>query len=242
MRQVTRKGLITVAAASGVLAVTGYAHADSGANGSAQRSPGVASGNSVQAPIEVPVNVCGNTVNVVGLLNPAAGNDCSNTSDGGGSSSDKGGSGGGSQGGSEGGSQEGSGGGATASGVTSDSPGILSGNNIQAPVEVPVNACGNGVTGVGALNPAMGNKCSNGEVTPPDEETPPSKPTDPRDPVAEEPTKPPNEPKTHLVTPVQETETLAQTGSDLPLGVTVPVAAGMLLAGTVLYRKARVRA
>jgi len=30
-------------------------------------SPGVTSGNVVQAPVEVPVNTCGNTVNVVGL-------------------------------------------------------------------------------------------------------------------------------------------------------------------------------
>lgn len=41
-------------------------------------SPGVASGNVVQAPVEVPVNACGNTVNVVGLLNPAHGNVCVN--------------------------------------------------------------------------------------------------------------------------------------------------------------------
>ncbi|MDQ8703039.1 chaplin family protein [Streptomyces sp. LHD-70] len=242
MRQVTRKGLITVAAASGVFAVTGYAHADSGAQGSAHGSPGVASGNSVQAPIEVPVNVCGNTVNVVGLLNPAAGNDCSNSSKGGGSSSDQGGSseqgGGYGEGGS--GSQRGSGGGATAEGVTSGSPGVLSGNNVQAPVEAPVNACGNGVSVVGALNPTTGNDCGNGEAAPPDKEVP-GKPQDPRDPVAEEPSKPPNEPKTQLVTPVEEIETLAQTGSELPLGVAVPVGAGMLLAGTVLYRKARVR-
>lgn len=40
--------------------------------------PGVSSGNVVQAPVEVPVNVCGNTVNVVGLLNPAHGNLCVN--------------------------------------------------------------------------------------------------------------------------------------------------------------------
>ena len=51
----------------------GYAHADSGAQGCATNSPGVLSGNTVQAPVDVPVNVCGNTVNVVGLLNPAIG-------------------------------------------------------------------------------------------------------------------------------------------------------------------------
>ncbi len=34
-------------------------------------SPGVVSGNLVQVPVHVPTNVCGNTVNVIGLLNPA---------------------------------------------------------------------------------------------------------------------------------------------------------------------------
>lgn len=84
MRQVTRKGLMTVAAATGVLAATGgYAHADSGASGASSNSPGVLSGNTVQAPVHVPVNVCGNTVNVVGLLNPAMGNKCVNHGGGG---------------------------------------------------------------------------------------------------------------------------------------------------------------
>ena len=79
MRQVTRKGLMTVAAATGVLAAAGgYAHADSGASGSSADSPGVLSGNTVQAPVHVPVNVCGNTISVIGLLNPAFGNTCIN--------------------------------------------------------------------------------------------------------------------------------------------------------------------
>ena len=46
--------------------------------GAAAGSPGVLSGNTVQVPVHVPVNVCGNTVNVVGLLNPAFGNHCAN--------------------------------------------------------------------------------------------------------------------------------------------------------------------
>ncbi|MDZ8226300.1 chaplin [Nostoc sp. ChiVER01] len=36
------------------------------------------SGNVVQVPVHIPVNVCGNTVNVIGLLNPAFGNTCVN--------------------------------------------------------------------------------------------------------------------------------------------------------------------
>ncbi|MEH1776822.1 MAG: chaplin [Nostoc sp.] len=41
-------------------------------------SPGVISGNVIQVPVHVPINVCGNTINVIGLLNPAFGNTCVN--------------------------------------------------------------------------------------------------------------------------------------------------------------------
>nr|WP_260696827.1 chaplin [Streptomyces sp. 130] len=54
------------------------AFADAGAGGAAVNSPGVISGNTIQVPVHVPVNVCGNTINVVGLLNPAFGNVCIN--------------------------------------------------------------------------------------------------------------------------------------------------------------------
>ncbi|MGW1890100.1 chaplin [Streptomyces sp. NPDC002004] len=46
--------------------------------GTATGSPGVLSGNVVQAPVDITVNACGNTMNVIGLLNPAMGNTCSN--------------------------------------------------------------------------------------------------------------------------------------------------------------------
>lgn len=74
------KKIVAVAAATGglVLAGAGMAAADSGAQGAAIGSPGVLSGNVVQAPVHVPVNVCGNTVSVIGLLNPAFGNVCVN--------------------------------------------------------------------------------------------------------------------------------------------------------------------
>lgn len=58
------------------MAAPAFAHSD--ADGSAVGSPGVASGNVVQVPVHVPVNVCGNTVNVIALLNPAFGNSCVN--------------------------------------------------------------------------------------------------------------------------------------------------------------------
>jgi ChpA-C len=41
-------------------------------------SPGVVSGNTVQVPIHVPVNACGNSVSVIGLLDQAPGNACVN--------------------------------------------------------------------------------------------------------------------------------------------------------------------
>ncbi|KJY22003.1 chaplin, partial [Streptomyces sp. NRRL S-444] len=67
------KKVVAAAAATGglVLAGAGLAHADASAQGAAIGSPGVLSGNVVQVPVHVPVNVCGNTVNVIGLLNPA---------------------------------------------------------------------------------------------------------------------------------------------------------------------------
>ncbi|MDF3297584.1 chaplin [Streptomyces tropicalis] len=73
------KGLVlSSVAAVAVAGGAGIAAADSGANGTAANSPGVLSGNVVQVPVHVPVNVCGNTVDVIGLLNPAFGNTCAN--------------------------------------------------------------------------------------------------------------------------------------------------------------------
>ena len=74
------KKVVAAAAATGglVLAGAGLAVADAGAQGAAVHSPGVLSGNVVQAPVHVPVNVCGNTISVIGLLNPAFGNTCVN--------------------------------------------------------------------------------------------------------------------------------------------------------------------
>ncbi|MBJ7905023.1 chaplin [Streptomyces sp. NPDC003656] len=63
-----------------ILALGGAApaFADAGAEGAAVGSPGVLSGNVVQIPVHVPINVCGNSVNVIALLNPAFGNACVN--------------------------------------------------------------------------------------------------------------------------------------------------------------------
>ncbi|WTW95354.1 chaplin [Streptomycetaceae bacterium NBC_01309] len=74
-----KKAVFVSAAAGGLLAAgMGAAYASSDADGATTGSPGVASGNQIQVPVHVPVNVCGNTINVIGLLNPAFGNTCVN--------------------------------------------------------------------------------------------------------------------------------------------------------------------
>ncbi|MEV6678582.1 chaplin [Streptomyces erythrochromogenes] len=74
-----RRGL-AVALAAGAVVVGGasVASADAGAQGVAAYSPGVGSGNLIRVPIHIPVNACGNTVSVIGLLNPSFGNTCVN--------------------------------------------------------------------------------------------------------------------------------------------------------------------
>ncbi|WP_407697740.1 chaplin [Streptomyces kaniharaensis] len=74
------KKIAAVAAATSglVLAAAGVASAHGGADaqGVTAGSPGVVSGNQVQVPVNIPVNVCNNTVSVIGMLNPVFGNHC----------------------------------------------------------------------------------------------------------------------------------------------------------------------
>ncbi|NEC52201.1 chaplin [Actinospica acidiphila] len=212
---------MAVAAASGAMAVAMPAYADSGAEGVAAGSPGVASGNSVQLPVHVPVNVCGNTVNVVGLLNPAAGNTCVNEDV-------RHGAAGGSSKEASVASDASSTSGASAEGGAHGSPGLLSGNGVQLPVHVPVNVTGNSVNVVGIGNPSTDNSSVNesGErPEPAPERTVPAR-TLPA-PVAQE------------AAPAEQVA-LAETGADH----TVPVlatGAAMFLGGVALYRRARLR-
>ncbi|MDX3237166.1 chaplin [Streptomyces sp. ME03-5709C] len=53
-------------------------------------------------------------------------------------------------------------GGADARAIAFGSPGFLSGNVIQVPINAPLNVCGNGLNGLGFLNPVAGNVCING--------------------------------------------------------------------------------
>ncbi|MEV6114496.1 chaplin family protein [Streptomyces sp. NPDC052109] len=221
MRRATRNGVIAVVAATGAMAVAlpvsaAFAADGATADGSAADSPGLISGNGIQLPVHVPVNVCGNTVNVVGLLNPAAGNACANRGAGKAGSAASGG--------------------ASAHGGAKDSPGVLSGNGIQLPVDLPVNVSGNSVNVVGLLNPALGNQSVNG---PGDQPQTPRHPRTPRHPQSPAPKPPAPRHRSHpRPAPQPPMATLAHTGTD----VTAPAVAGsaaLLLTGSVLYRRFR---
>jgi hypothetical protein len=217
MKRVTRNGVIAVAAVSGAMAVTmpvsaAFAAGGASADGAAADSPGLISGNTIQLPAHIPVNLCGNTVNVVGLLNPAAGNSCVNE-----------------DGAGKGGAPSG---GASATGSGKDSPGVLSGNDVQVPVHLPVNVTGNSVNVVGAGNPATGNESVNG----PGDRThspaaPAPKPAPPRT----------HHPKAPSVAHRQPMASLAHTGAEGSL-CAVTGSAALVLGGTLLYRRFRPKA
>ncbi|MFJ5548543.1 chaplin family protein [Streptomyces sp. NPDC093225] len=250
MTRAKRNSVIAVAAASGVMAMAGSVYADSAAEGAAKGSPGLLSGNGIQLPVHVPVSACGNTVNVVGLLNPAMGNRCANKSGGaheGGSSS------------SSPSASSSTSGGAKAGGASEGSPGVISGNGVQLPVRLPVNVSGNTVNVVGVANPVFGNEAVNGPGGQPEEPVEQKPPTVPpkeqKPPAPEHPTvgskppvkTPPHEPPTvrnlpprPVVPTVRErtpVHTLAHTGTDGTVGGAAAASLAALLAGGFLFRR-----
>ncbi|MFI6287052.1 chaplin [Streptomyces sp. NPDC051018] len=74
MKTAKKAAVVLVTAGIAAGAAAGSASASSEAHGAAAHSPGVLSGNVGQVPVHVPVNVVGDSVNVIGLLNPAFGN------------------------------------------------------------------------------------------------------------------------------------------------------------------------
>ncbi|WP_371480933.1 chaplin [Kitasatospora sp. NBC_00315] len=82
MRKLAQGVLGTAAVAALLLggAASASAHHIRGAaaEGAAVASPGVLSGNLIQVPVHVPVNLCGNSIGLVTVLNPAFGNTCVN--------------------------------------------------------------------------------------------------------------------------------------------------------------------
>ncbi|MFE9097420.1 chaplin family protein [Streptomyces sp. NPDC007264] len=209
MKRVTRNGLIAAAAASGALAVALPAHADSAADGTTAGSPGLISGDTIQLPVHVPVDVCGNTVNVLGVLNPAAGNTCANRDA------------------HRGGPRHTGvrGGGAAAEQRAEGSAGVLSGDGVQLPVHLPVNVSGNTVGVVGVGNAAVGNSSTNTSGHRPRHAAP--RPAAPVRPAAP--------PRLRSVPPQVS---LAHTGADATVPALAGSAA-LLLGGTVLYRRFR---
>ncbi|MFC5658214.1 chaplin family protein [Streptomyces nogalater] len=232
MKRVTRNSVIAVAAASGAMAVAWPAHADSAAGGHAGGSPGLISDNGIQLPVYVPVDACGITGDVVGLLNPAMGNRCANQGD--------------QAGGEEGAARPG---GATAVGKEQGSPGVISGDGVRLPVDLPVDISGSTVDVVGIGDPVFGNQSVNTSPCPdtPGRPTPPAQPpTRHTPPVRHQPHEPshpatPTRPVPHLSSSVVRQRppgTLAHTGAD---GTWTAAAAGLasLTGGTVLYRRFR---
>ncbi|MEU0333230.1 chaplin [Streptomyces sp. NPDC006193] len=236
MRRTTRNGVIAVAAASGAMAVAlpvsaAFAADGASADGTAAGSPGVLSGNTLQVPVHVPVNVCGNTANIVGLLNPAAGNTCVNRggAHAGDAKEDDGPAASGEASAHDGGSA--GSGGASAHGAATDSPGVLSGNAVQLPVDVPVNVSGNSVNVVGVGNPAIGNESVNGSG---DHSRRPVHPAVPKPRAPKPQAHARTQPDPH--TPRPAAASLAHTGADL----TAPAVAGsaaLILTGAILYRR-----
>ncbi|MGW7263016.1 chaplin [Streptomyces sp. NPDC054842] len=281
MRQTLSRGMVVAAAATGILSMYGTpALADSQADGAASGSPGVGSGNNVAVPVDVPVNACGNSVNVVGALNPSFGNSCANgpAKQGGHGShgaphrpAPHGGHGGGHGSGHHGGGHDGGGygdapgshgpssghghSGSSAHGGTQGSPGVGGGNDAEAPVDVPVNVCGNSADVIGLLNPVFGNVCgeepgrSGGKPqqphTPGQPHTPPG--VLPDTPSGPRPITSPVE--TRAVPRIATSESLvnsttaassalARTGGEDVL-TAAAAGAALLISGTVLYRRGR---
>lgn len=232
MRRVTRNGVIAVAAVSGAMAVTmpvcaAFAADGASADSTSADSPGLVSGNTVQLPVHVPVNVCGNTVNVVGLLNRTVGNTCVNAghADGSGTAA----SGATASGGT-------ASGGASARGGARDSEGVLSGNGVQIPVDIPVSVSGNSVNGVGVGNSSEGNTSVNepGDSSTQSADPAPSKHVAPparqakADPGATAPRSAPS----------QALSSLAHTGTE-EIAPAAAASAALVVAGAVLYRRFR---
>ncbi|GAA1910161.1 chaplin [Streptantibioticus ferralitis] len=78
MSRIAKALVVTAVSGAAVAGSAGLAAADSGAAAAAVGSPGVISGNVIQVPVSVPINLCGNTIDAVGILNPAFGNACIN--------------------------------------------------------------------------------------------------------------------------------------------------------------------
>ena len=123
--------------------------ASGGASSTAKtdHSGGILSGNIVQAPVNVPINACGNEVNAVTMKSTEGGADCTNSAEGSAPTM-------------PGAPAPGSGG-ASATAVSVDNGGIGSGTTVQMPINVPVNLCGNSADGATFESKLAGGVCEN---------------------------------------------------------------------------------
>jgi hypothetical protein len=84
MNRISQVAVMTVAASAAVISAAGGAaaydgHRGASAEAKAVNSPGFLSGNVDQTPIDMPINICGNSYNLeFGFANPAIGNTCLN--------------------------------------------------------------------------------------------------------------------------------------------------------------------
>lgn len=141
MKQSIKRGVgVAALAATGVAMAAGVANAAvlDGPNPLSTDNNGIGNGNQVVAPIQVPVNICGNAVAVLGV----AGAGC------------------------DGGSVAHQEDGMLGDMLSTGNQGIGNGNQVQAPVQVPVNVCGNSVA---ALVGAAGAGCDGGAVAQPED-------------------------------------------------------------------------
>ncbi|MFC5721445.1 chaplin [Streptomyces gamaensis] len=78
MSRFTKATALTLAAGGAVMGSAGSAVAAADAEGMVAGSPGILSGDAIQVPIHLPLNLCGNSIDIIGLLNPTFGNTCVN--------------------------------------------------------------------------------------------------------------------------------------------------------------------
>lgn len=107
------------------------------AEASALGGGGLLTGNTVEVPVDAPVNICGVVATVLGGEDHAAGNHCFNGPD------------------TAGGPNS------SAAAEAAGSPGTLSGNVVQVPVSLPANICGDTATVVGGHDSAEDVLCAN---------------------------------------------------------------------------------
>lgn len=229
MRHIRRNGLVALMATSGALALAaGTARADADAFAAAFDSVGMVTGDEMQLPMDSPVSVCGDTVNAEGLLNPEAGSTCEEGDEARGAHGEESGT-------SRASDRDGGhGGGTTALAGVIGSPGAVSDDGIRLPVDLPVKVSGNAVSIV-AFDESDFDDSGESGGKPPAQDVTPSKPAAPAPPAGDEPAAP--MPVEEAPAPAQ-TPTLAVTGAGDLAGMGLP-AAGLVLAGALLYRRSR---